>query len=424
MRGLARVLGLIIFALSFFVLAQPARASTCASYDFAMQQCAMEKAKHVSGTCTWNAAQSRVVLNFCDCCGCSSTFWDVSCPPDFTPPNGCEDLPLKTFQGGLSSVCVSGCSYAPALDLGGTSHQRINMDGSISEVFGGAYRSTGQTCSGGPTADPPVSDPTPERKLCGGGSCHDVAAGKFCAVNGAGVQVCVSDKPPSSGACVTGGDTTLCAGNPAPLPPMPPVIEPASQLKATDKYADTTGGVTTNNTVNNYNTSGGSPNSGAGVDDSVPAPPSSSGGAGDGTGSFGGGDCNTPPVVTGSPALAAVAYQTWATRCAIAGAGAGQSTGTLDGLYTKSTDTVGSVVGEFQTSVKDSPFGTTAANFFALGPVGGQCPVWTVPESDYLPAMTMDFYCAPELADLLDLAKWILIIGCAYAAWRIAMGDS
>ena len=102
------------------------------------------------------------------------------------PPNPCEDLPLKTFQGGLTSVCVSGCSYAPAPDLGGTSHQRINMDGSISEVFGGTYRSTGAECSGGPNANPPVSDPTPERKLCGGGSCHDVAAGKFCAVNGAG----------------------------------------------------------------------------------------------------------------------------------------------------------------------------------------------------------------------------------------------
>lgn len=55
-------------------------------------------------------------------------------------------------------------------------------------------------------------------------------------------------------------------------------------------------------------------------------------GSGNGNTSGGGGDCNTPPRSTGDAILAQIAYQTWATRCAITGKGnAGPGTGSDPG---------------------------------------------------------------------------------------------
>lgn len=57
-------------------------------------------------------------------------------------------------------------------------------------------------------------------------------------------------------------------------------------------------------------------------------------GSGNGNTSGGGGDCNTPPSSTGDPILAQIAFQTWATRCAVEGTanqGSGTGTGTGDG---------------------------------------------------------------------------------------------
>lgn len=55
-------------------------------------------------------------------------------------------------------------------------------------------------------------------------------------------------------------------------------------------------------------------------------------GSGNGNTSGGGGDCNTPPSSTGDPILAQIAFQTWATRCAVEGiANAGPGSGSGDG---------------------------------------------------------------------------------------------
>lgn len=55
-------------------------------------------------------------------------------------------------------------------------------------------------------------------------------------------------------------------------------------------------------------------------------------GSGNGNTSGGGGDCNTPPSSTGDPILAQIAFQTWATRCAVLGtANQGSGTGIGEG---------------------------------------------------------------------------------------------
>lgn len=286
------------------------------------------------------------------------------------------------------------------------------MDGSISEVFGGTYKATGAECSGGPKANPPVTDPTPERKLCGGGSCHDVAAGQFCAVNGAGVQVCVSDKPPPSGACITGGDTTLCAGNPPPLPPNPPIIDPVSQIAGQDRYADTSGGVTVNNTVNNYNTTGQPPQSGAGPNDSKdPASSSSSNGPhDDGTRASGGRDCGSPPMCEGSAATCMVVTQTYLLRCPPGGQGAGEGDGdtTVPGL-----EDVGEGPGP------DFMREETLLDKLDQGGLGGggQCPTFLVLDLDRWGVHTDGT--SVEWCDLLRKAGYVLMVLAAFISMRI-----
>lgn len=57
-------------------------------------------------------------------------------------------------------------------------------------------------------------------------------------------------------------------------------------------------------------------------------------GSGQGNTSGGGGDCNTPPRSSGDAILAQIAFQTWATRCAVVGnanQGSGTGTGTGSG---------------------------------------------------------------------------------------------
>lgn len=65
----------------------------------------------------------------------------------------------------------------------------------------------------------------------------------------------------------------------------------------------------------------------------------SNAGSGRGNTSGGGGDCNTPPSSTGDAILAQIAFQTWATRCAIvATANAGPGGGTGGGVGTGDGD--------------------------------------------------------------------------------------
>ncbi|WP_199099483.1 hypothetical protein [Dyella sp. ASV21] len=177
---------------------------------------------------------------------------------------------------------------------------------------------TGETCGAGPqnTTDPPPKDET-QRKLCGGGSCYDSAAGKWCAVDGSGGQVCVSKDAAKQGACASSGDTTLCAGNPAPKPPNPPISDPASQITSSDKYtSQKDNGPVDSTTVNNYNNTGNKPNPGTqpgDVDGKGDKPDDKK--KDDGTTASGGGDCNTPPMVEGSAALGLIARQEWELRC-------------------------------------------------------------------------------------------------------------
>lgn len=239
----------------------------------------------------------------------------------------------QTSQPGNLTLCQAGCSYAPA--PGKETWTVRGITGGSSAVGSGRMVPTGQTCGSGPVeaADPKPADQAVP-KLCGGGSCVDTASGQACAVNGAGQQVCVKLPKGTPGTCATGGDTTLCAGNPAPSPPNPPITDPASQIASSDHFTQQAGeGPINNNTVNNYNNTGNGANSGKGagdVDGKGDKPDDQK--KDDGTTASGGGDCTTPPMVEGSAALGMVARQAWLLRCAEAGKGGDDSDTTVPGL--------------------------------------------------------------------------------------------
>jgi hypothetical protein len=102
-----------------------------------------------------------------------------------------------------------------------------------------------------------------------------------------------------------------CAGAACPqLPDTPPPPNDTFNKHDTATASTTTGGITTTNTWSNYTTGTGGP-AGKGNDGCTTGTTCQPGGT-----ASGGGDCAAPPVVS-DPALAMIATQAWATRCAV-----------------------------------------------------------------------------------------------------------
>lgn len=269
--------------------------------------------------------------------------------------------------------------------------------------------------------------------LCGGGSCHDTAAGQYCAVDGNGVQVCVPDTTPPSGGCASSGDTTLCVGSPPPLPPNPPIADPSTGIAGSDTYGHQSGGGTiTNTTVNNYNNNGSSPNNGAQSGDAGNAPDSnnpipggshdpassSSSGApkGDGTSASGGQDCNSPPICEGSAATCMVAKQTWLLRCPPGGQ-AGDDSGPAgqDGnTDVPGLDGIGEGPGE---GFIRSETVLDKLDQGGLGAGGGTCPKLVSLDLDQY-GVHLDSDALPW-CDILDAIRYMLLFLGAFVSLRI-----
>jgi hypothetical protein len=420
---MARALwGLILAAVVFVGLVPGSSHAVTASWQIAYQNCQNDVASRNwsslggNAKCFLRSDFPEYKISYGN--GSTSTFClNYDCGfngPRPTEQTFCQAMPAKTgILMAATNVCVAGCNYSPS-DDGGRVFTVKGIDGSMRTAGGGTYTPTGGSCNGGPFAAAPVTDPLPPRKLCGGGSCHDVAAGQFCAVNGVGVQVCVADKPPagSPGGCVTSGDTTLCAGNPPPLPPNPPIADPASQIAASDKYTDAgAAGTTTNiSTVNNYNQEGAAPNSGAGADDNKPPASSSSAPSpGDPTRAGGGGDCNSPPMCEGAAATCMVVTQTYLLRCPPGGEGtSNDSDTTVPGL-----DGIGEAPGEglFKSE--------TVLDKLDTGGFGGgtQCPRFP---AIVIPMFNIDYQDSPPgWCDLLAAAGNVIMLLAAFISLRV-----
>ena len=469
MRWLLAVLALLLALMPFVARAD------CMTYSQAMAQCQAGGIYGPYVQCVPGSnylGQSVIQSQMID--GTVGQQWPYcSGGPDTNP---CAGMPTTRGQfGGSYTQGMTICMSAPA-GSGGSVKCKMSftvLSPTVQNEWGnantyGALAPTGDICDGSsggggwskpdgqpvpapapppPDTNPPKPDPVPQ--TCGGASCYDPTHDQYCGTTG-GTQICVPGGPgrgfdnggrpvppapgQPQGACSSSGDSTLCVGSPnppqPPAPPNSPIADPTTSITNIDHYVQTNPltGAKSPVTVTSYTNPGTTPvHSGQQSGDNGPSPASSSGGPpkGDGTSASGGGDCSSPPVVMGSGGLNAVAYQTWKTRCAVEGSKLG--TGTPNGLgqlYTPSTDTTASVVSDFQAKVQQTPVATAVTGYFQIGTVGGSCPVWTLAANEWLPAQTFDFYCRPELSDLLDMAKWVVLITCAYVAFQIAMGDS
>lgn len=156
-------------------------------------------------------------------------------------------------------------------------------------------------------------------------------------------------------------------------------------------------------------------------------------GSGNGNTSGGGGSCSSPPASTGDAILAQIAYQTWATRCAIEGAKDGNGN-----LKTSNGSASGGGEGEgegtnFGSSAPpaDEPFDASEHQRFGIGLNSsmldseaifgaGNCPVFTIT----IYQSTFSTSELPAWCDLLRVMRALVLLFGAFTALRILMGNN
>lgn len=233
-------------------------------------------------------------------------------------------------KNGGFAVCSGGCEFKP---------KSVGME----FTFGDGTKMTasqGWTPSGNACASnaPPPPDTTQKQECKPVGTMTMCVKpdGKLCASATTGKQFCWN--PGETGTKTDGADMQKRdAGN----QPIPPSLQlPSGDSLSQQGQPNTTTSNTTNTsnnssststtTISNYKTQYGT-NASGGQDggQGEPSDGSGSGEEGDGTGASGGGNCETPPVVTGDAALNMVATQAWATRCAVEAGNAAKVTGDI-----------------------------------------------------------------------------------------------
>ena len=241
------------------------------------------------------------------------------------------------YTGG---VCKDGCKMVPNLDPQ-TDFTLREQSGSAISIRRGTWKASGDVCDSDLPPQPPKKDEF----------CHQTSSGhtvckskdKTCVSTGSGFRTCASDTGNTTGHTATNNSRTEGIGIGAPnTAPNPPSNRPGENWQSSGGGSSITNNATNNITNNNTYNNTGTPNGNQPVpgDGSGPGAGGSNGGAegggsdggeGEGgTGASGGGDCQTPPVVTGDAALAMVAVQTWATRCAVEKNGGGKVVGDIN----------------------------------------------------------------------------------------------
>lgn len=253
-----------------------------------------------------------------------------SCPPGTTPrPDGaCKACELMNDEPGFSDPdfprpfrerCLGGCAFrakpmqSTCIAVAGGAAGAVSCTGS--------WEFTGASCSVG-GSDPPMLEspipgepggpdkPTRECINPGGGGMNVCIkpAGQHCYRASTGREICW--KPGETG---DKGDGSILQTR-GPGSSAKPPANPATS--SGDAYASTGESVTVTTTHNNTTITTTTTN--FGTQDGTDADNQRDGSAeGEDSGSAsGGGDCGGPPVVS-DPALAMIATQAWATRCAV-----------------------------------------------------------------------------------------------------------
>lgn len=248
---------------------------------------------------------------------------------------GCEECSSRNSQPGFAGVgdrvtsfsetCAGGCQFK-VVPSGGC--VTVGGVGGGAKVCSGAFEWTGQSCRVA-LADPlppPIPNPPKPEECVPAGSGQTMCVkpnGDQCYTASTGRRICW--KPGETGDKGDGPVLQTRGPGPTPKPPTNPTnssgdpYQPASEPVST---TTTRGGTTIITTVRNYATENGTDadnqrdGSAEGGDAGDDEPGSSSGG----------GSCESPPIVS-DPALAMIATQAWATRCAVEAGNATKVTG-------------------------------------------------------------------------------------------------
>jgi len=87
-------------------------------------------------------------------------------------------------------------------------------------------------------------------------------------------------------------------------------------------------------------------------------------------------------------------------------------------LYEKGERTIADSLQDFRGTVSGSPVMSAVTGFFTVGNIGGTCPVFTVPATDWNPPIPYDAHCG--WGSYFEWAKWAVLIAASWVAFRWA----
>lgn len=94
----------------------------------------------------------------------------------------------------------------------------------------------------------------------------------------------------------------------------------------------------------------------------------------------------------------------------------------VQGLYTKGTKTLDSVLSSFSNGVKATPVGQAMTGFFNITTPGGACPQWSVAVAYLNTTVDLGQYaCNATLLQALDLLGWALLAVVSFVAFKWAV---
>ena len=91
-----------------------------------------------------------------------------------------------------------------------------------------------------------------------------------------------------------------------------------------------------------------------------------------------------------------------------------------DDLYQKSDKTFQTVLDGFVTSAQQAPMFHAVSGFFDVN-LSGTCPVWTIPETPFTPALIIDHQCSQTMNQLWPFVAAILLAVAGWFAFRWAV---
>lgn len=254
----------------------------------------------------------------------------------------------------------------------------------------------GVACTVGPEFNPGPADGETCIPTGNLSTCYRVSDGSLCAVTPRGAKACW--KPGEQGAKVSPDQAEALSKTPqGQTPPSVDPLKPAETQDVGEHSADSAGNPGSSPQVIVYSNQTGQ--AGTGTTGST-STGTGTGTAPSGNGSGSGSGSGDDPSGAGD---------------------AGDGTSSSD-LYTPTEKTYGTVWENFKDQVTEAPIINAAGNFLTVEVPGGSCPAFDVAAVEpYLPALHFDAHCSGPFALALAGAGWLILLGAAYGAFKIAL---